>query len=578
LKKHAIKVLVVSRERETYDLVKDLLSLFSGIGVEWTDSPRTALGDMARGVHDAYLVSSNLQDLTGVELFRESMSTGCRVAFILLAHDREAYNEGLAAGVTDYLMIDPLDASSLERSIRYAIQRMRRSEEERRTEQEIERRVREKTAHLESFNRALQAEILIRKQAEAALHKQTRILQAILNCMGEGVAVADEGGNFIVFNQVARNLTGLGPINQHERWSEVYGCYYPDQLTLFPNDELPLARAMRGESVDDCEIVMKNSERPDGVTVSVTARPLKDERGLLGGGLVVMRDVSEQRRAQHAIESSLSQLRAAHHELESFSYSVSHDLRAPLRHIDGFVNLLKESAAPVLDQRSIRYLNIISESAVRMGEMIDSLLAFSRAGRIEMHSTHIDLERLAEEVIEELKSEYRGRNIEWQIGTLISVEADPVMLRQVLTNLLSNAIKYTRPRTTARIEIGSEPAEAGWVTFYVRDNGVGFDMKYADKLFGVFQRLHRADEFEGNGIGLAGVRRIIERHGGRAWAEGKLDEGATFFFSLPLCPPAKHESHDPTLMGDLINDRTSVLSGDAAPGTDLEKAVSAGRF
>jgi len=263
-----------------------------------------------------------------------------------------------------------------------------------------------------------------------------------------------------------------------------------------------------------------------------SAVPLTDE------GLVyaAARDVTERKRAEEEIKKSNEQLEIANKELEAFSYSVSHDLRAPLRHIDGFSDMLQKHAAGGLDEKGNRYLRTISESAKQMGRLIDDLLTFSRTGRSEMHRTAVDLEQLVKEVMNGFRSDTKGRKIAWTIGTLPEVHGDPSMLRQVLVNLIGNAVKYTAMREEARIEIGSRDGvydQLDETVFYVRDNGVGFDMQYAHKLFGVFQRLHSASEFEGTGIGLANVRRIITRHGGRTWAEGIVDEGATFYFSLP---------------------------------------------
>jgi len=244
---------------------------------------------------------------------------------------------------------------------------------------------------------------------------------------------------------------------------------------------------------------------------------------------------AEMFRSMQEVQAANQQLRAANGELEAFSYSVSHDLRAPLRHIDGFADLLGNHANAVLDDKGRRYLKTISDSAKRMGALIDDLLVFSRIGRAEMRRTNVDLNALADEVIEELRVETDGRNVVWKRQDLPLVEGDPALLRQVWVNLFSNAVKYTRPRDPAVIEIGCMQA-SGENTIFVRDNGVGFEMAYVGKLFGVFQRLHRGDEFEGTGIGLANVRRIISRHGGRTWAEGKPGEGATFYFSLPGGP------------------------------------------
>lgn len=235
---------------------------------------------------------------------------------------------------------------------------------------------------------------------------------------------------------------------------------------------------------------------------------------------------------EHRVRERTLQLEAANKELEAFSCSVSHDLRAPLRHVCGYVDLLRKEIEPGLGENARRFLDIIAESAVQMGHLIDELLALSRVGRQALRRARINMNELVGQVVRVAQGEASGRAIRWRIAPLPEVEADPELLRLALMNLVSNAVKYTRPRQPAVIEIGSQSGERETV-FFVRDNGVGFDMRYADKLFGVFQRLHNAAEFEGNGIGLANVWRIINRHGGRTWAEGRVGRGATFFFSLP---------------------------------------------
>lgn len=241
---------------------------------------------------------------------------------------------------------------------------------------------------------------------------------------------------------------------------------------------------------------------------------------------------TKKQRAETEIQRLNSELEAATQNLEAFNYSVSHDLRAPLRHILGYVDILQTTAGRKLDEASRQHLQTIEQSAKQMGHMLEALLAFSRMGRAEMSCQRMSLAAVVEEVRRELSNEIKGRDIDWQIGDLPEVWGDPVMLRQAIANLVSNAIKFTRPRPKAKIEIEAKNSGSETILF-VRDNGVGFDMDYADKLFGVFQRFHPASKFEGAGIGLANVRRIIHRHGGRTWAEGKADGGATFYFSIP---------------------------------------------
>jgi light-regulated signal transduction histidine kinase (bacteriophytochrome) len=254
-------------------------------------------------------------------------------------------------------------------------------------------------------------------------------------------------------------------------------------------------------------------------------------------GEIQRRDTSL-RNAQLELEDRVrertGELDAANKELEAFSYSVSHDLRSPLRHVTGFASLLEEHCKDLIDEQGRKYLQTITESAKGMGRLIDDLLEFSRMGRGQVVKRKVNLNELVQDARREVLTEGVAHpDIAWQIADLPDVEGDGAMLRLAIVNLLSNAVKYSSPRDQPRIEIGTTEGEPGETVVYVRDNGVGFDPRYAHKLFGVFQRLHSADEFDGTGIGLANVQRIVQRHGGRVWAEGRVDEGATFYLGLP---------------------------------------------
>jgi PAS domain S-box-containing protein len=350
-------------------------------------------------------------------------------------------------------------------------------------------------------------------QMREDLRKSTEELNAFFTTNLDLLCIADVDGHFVKLNPEWEHVLGY-PIAELE--GNVFLDYvHPDDVdgTLQAIDSLSEQQdvvnfANRYRTKDGSYRWIEWKSHPVGDLIYAAAR-----------------DITARKITELALEE-------ASKELESFSYSVSHDLRAPLRHVSGFVELLKQNSADRLDEHGQHYLETIAESATDMGTLIDDLLAFSRMGRAAMTMERLDLGDMVREYIADLDNGTKERGIEWIIGELPAVHADRSMMRQILANLLGNAVKYTRKRERPRIEVGAYPDD-GEVVVFVRDNGVGFDMAYVDKLFGVFQRLHDATEFEGTGIGLANVRRVISRHGGRTWAEGAVGQGATFYFSLP---------------------------------------------
>jgi PAS domain S-box-containing protein len=332
-----------------------------------------------------------------------------------------------------------------------------------------------------------------------------------------------------------------GAATKEELLGGLVNTFTPESFDTFRHELICLWHG--GTEMSRDAVVKTLAGEPRHMTVYFSVCP--GYEGTLSKILVSLADITDRKRVEaeilklnqeleQRILDRTAQFEAANKELEAFAYSVSHDLRAPLRHIDGFLELLQNRTTGTLDDRSRHYMTTISDSAKSMGQLIDDMLTFSRMGRNEMAKTPVDLAGLVQEVVREFEPEMHDRAITLRITGLPTVTGDWAMLRLVLVNLISNALKFTRSRgQQAQIEIGSLPGQDSETVIYVRDNGVGFDMTYVDKLFGVFQRLHRVDEFEGTGIGLANVRRIIARHGGRTWAEGKVNEGATFYFSLP---------------------------------------------
>ncbi|MBA3848588.1 MAG: hypothetical protein C0502_01150 [Opitutus sp.] len=387
---------------------------------------------------------------------------------------------------------------------------------------------------------AIARDVTDHRTAEAALQRAAAEIHDLYNRAPCGYHSLDGEGMVVAINDT--ELDWLG----YTRDEVVGRLRFRDLLT--PEGQEVFARNfprfMATGRVDDLEFELR---RKDGSTffVSLSATAVRDEAGRFLRSRSTLHDVT----ARHAAEQQLARLNselqanaarleAVNRELEAFSYSVSHDLRAPLRHIDGFASLLQKNAAAQLDATARRHLDFISNAARQMGRLIDDLLSFSRMGRAALQPSRVDQSALVAGVVRERHYAQSHPGVTWRIDPLPPTCGDPAMLRQVWANLIDNAVKYSSKSPQPCIEISASPAAADnrETVYFVRDNGAGFDPRYIDKLFGVFQRLHSSTEFEGTGIGLACVRRIIARHGGRTWAEGRPGAGATFYFSLPAEP------------------------------------------
>jgi len=342
----------------------------------------------------------------------------------------------------------------------------------------------------------------------------------VLEAAPDAIVIVDPSGRIALINSETERLFGYG---REELLGQMVEQLIPGRF--HPNHPAHRSGYFHGPRTRPMGAGLELSgRRKDGTEfqVEISLSPISIEKSVLA--MAAIRDVSDRTRTEEA-------LKAANRELESFTYSVSHDLRAPIRQIDGFSRILAEHLGAEIDEKSTHYLKRIREGAENMGRLVDDLLHLAQVGRQDVKPAAIALRAVVDEVIADLGSQHAARSIEWRVGGLPTTVCDPGLMKIVFTNLLQNAVKYTRPRPVAVIEIG-EALSRGRRAVFVRDNGVGFDMKYVDKLFGVFQRLHRVEEFEGTGVGLATVQRIIHKHDGQIWAEAELDGGATFFFAL----------------------------------------------
>jgi PAS domain S-box-containing protein len=381
-----------------------------------------------------------------------------------------------------------------------------------------------------------------RRRIEADLRRSRDLIQLEARRRAQQARLLDQTHDSIIFRQLDGRITywNRGAEELYGwRADEAIGKRSHDLLhTVFPapieklDAELLKAGVWEGElqhtRIDEAKVIVASrwslSRDDAGQPIIMETNNDITERNRREG---------EVRKLNQELTRRAVDLDASNKELESFAYSVSHDLRAPLRHVVGFAELLQKRTSEYLDDKSRQYVDTILTASKRMGHLIDDLLAFSRVGRTQTKNNPVSLDQLVREVIAELREETTSREIDWKIGALPVCLGDRAMLKLVVVNLISNAVKFTRMRSHAEIEIGCTNSTEDEVEVFVRDNGIGFDMQYVDKLFGVFQRLHRMEEFEGTGIGLATVQRIVHRHGGRVRAEGAVDHGATFYFSLP---------------------------------------------
>ena len=371
--------------------------------------------------------------------------------------------------------------------------------------------------------------------AQQAIAERAAVLQklaAIVENSEDAIYGKDLNGIITSWNKGAEKIYGYP---EDEVIGRSVAMIAPsDSPEAFP---AVLASVIQNERAVQLETVhcQKDGQRVD---VSLTISPMSDASGTITGTATIARDITERKRAERVIEQlnedvkrQKTQLEFSNKELEAFSYSVSHDLRTPLRAIEGFSRILMEDYREQLDEDAQRYLQIVRANTIKMDRLINDLLAFSRLSRQPVQKQLMHPESLVQSVLQDLQGEQNEHHAHITVSDLPACQGDPALLKQVWLNLIANALKYSRQRANAKVEIGST-GENGETVYYIKDNGVGFDMQYEHKLFGVFQRLHRAEDFEGTGVGLAIVQRIIHRHGGRVWAEGAVDKGAAFYFTM----------------------------------------------
>lgn len=370
------------------------------------------------------------------------------------------------------------------------------------------------------------------EDSRTELRDQTRILKSVFDSMAEGVLVVDCDGKQVISNRAAERIIGIGARDVPlEDWSEVYGIYLPDKMTLCPPDDLAVVRAIRGEFVDATELFVRNHGDSEGTWISVSARPLRDDDGNVQGGVVVIRDMSKQKQAQEALAEKQSELERSNHDLEQFAYAASHDLQEPLRAVSGYCQLLARRFQGQLGPQADNYITEAVNGARRMQALIEGLLAYSRVSRRGNPRVLTESQSAFDHCLMNLRTAIEESGATITHGPLPTVFADPMQLMLLFQNLIGNALKY-RGEYSPEIHVSARDEDKEWL-FAVHDNGIGIDPKFYERIFLIFQRLHTRREYAGTGIGLAICKRIVECHGGRIWVESAPGQGSTFYFTLP---------------------------------------------
>jgi PAS domain S-box-containing protein len=370
-------------------------------------------------------------------------------------------------------------------------------------------------------------DITNQKLAEFEIKRQKQEVQDFIDSMSTFCIKVSTDGTLLMVNKIVQQAADL-PIDKLLRTNFLYGNWFTYDPVVHERVLNSFRKACEGTEINYDENIYLFGKI---ITMNLSMTPILDSKNKVDYIIVEGRDVTPLKLAEKTLVEKTLELESINKELEAFSYSVSHDLRAPLRAINGYAKILEEDYNSILDVEGKRLLNVVQNNAKKMGDLIDNLLIFSKLGRQEVRKTKVDMNELVESVLTEIKKNH-GNNLEIKTGVLHPVPADLLLIKQVLINLISNAAKYSQNNENPLIEIKSEKGKEE-IIYLVKDNGVGFDMRYADKLFGVFQRLHTEEEFEGTGVGLAIVQRIVTKHGGRVWAAGDINKGATFYFSLP---------------------------------------------